>query len=147
MSTRKPILIANWKLNHSKASATIYFKTLLSSLKRLDIIHNVDLVIAPVATLLDFAEQELKNSGVSVAAQDVFYEAKGAYTGEYSSENLRELGVKYAIVGHSERRRLFHGTIKMLQKKPRRVCEHRLFPYVVWERLYLSVKTVLCMMS
>lgn len=118
MSIRKPILIANWKLNHSKASAGAFFKALVLGLKTLGSkAHNVDLVIAPVVTLLDFAAQELKNSGVSVAAQDVFYETKGAYTGEYSCEHLGELGVEFCIIGHSERRRIFYESDEDAGKK------------------------------
>ncbi len=75
------------------------------------------LAIAPVATLLGVACETAKSSGLQIAAQNVFHESHGAYTGEWSVAHLAELGVSMAIVGHSERRQYFGETSESVALK------------------------------
>ncbi len=77
----------------------------------------VEKVIAPPFTALKALSDAVKGTGIQVAAQDVFHEPKGAYTGEVSAEMVSDAGASYAIVGHSERRQYFHETNDILNKK------------------------------
>jgi triosephosphate isomerase len=80
-------------------------------------LSDVDIAIAPPFTSLSVAAEKLKSTNVKLAAQNVFYEEKGAYTGEISPLMLIDIGCKYVIVGHSERRQYFNESDDIINKK------------------------------
>lgn len=103
MSKKELYFIANWKLNKGKKE-TLEF---LSSIKeRFNANPKLICAITPINIALDAAFMALPK-GLKLCAQNVFYEEKGAFTGECSAPFLKEIGVSYCLVGHSERRRLF----------------------------------------
>ncbi len=104
---RRPILAANWKMHMDRAEAGDF---IAGFLPRVEQASAVDIVIAPPATALDRVGAALEQSSVQLAAQNVNAEAKGAFTGELSPAMLREIGCRYCIVGHSERRALYGET-------------------------------------
>jgi triosephosphate isomerase len=118
------LFVANWKMNMTRGEASAYARELakIVGARSLD----VELVVAPPFTTLD----EAKDPGGrwSVAGQNVASEASGAYTGEVSAKMLSDAGCRYAIVGHSERRRLFGEDGKTLARKLARVREAGLVP-------------------
>src|SRR3989338_9248490 len=116
------MIIGNWKLNHLKPKML----EVLGMLKK----SKLELVVAPVATLLDAACACVKGSKIKIAAQNVFYERSGAFTGEYSVEHVTELGVSFAIIGHSERRELFAETSESVAKKAKACLEGGLIPII-----------------
>jgi triosephosphate isomerase (TIM) len=124
--TRKKLFIANWKLNHNRKSAMDFFDHVLPVLG-----HSlVDVAVAPVAPMLDFLSQLLIGQAISLAAQNVFYADKGAFTGEWSAEHLAEINVKFCIVGHSERRTLFFETDEQVEKKAKSCLKANLVPVI-----------------
>ena len=111
---RRPLLIGNWKLNHTRSSAQAFFKAVLPTLSNSQL---PELAIAPVAPMLEMVGSLIKDSPISLAAQNVYFMDHGAYTGEWSVTNLKELDVKFCLVGHSERRRIFHESDNDIAKK------------------------------
>jgi len=101
---RRPILAANWKMHKTTGEAVAFAAAFVPRVKDA---ANVDIVIAPPFTALDRLGKALAGSNVSLAAQNVNPEAKGAFTGEVAPGMLADLGCRYAIVGHSERRSLY----------------------------------------
>jgi triosephosphate isomerase len=102
------VLIAgNWKMNNGPAEAAVFCAALRD---RVDGLEGVDVAVCPPYPSLATAVQTLAGTEIAVAAQNVHWEEKGAFTGEVSAAMLRELGVYGAIVGHSERRQLFGET-------------------------------------
>ena len=124
---RKTIISGNWKMNKT-ASETKQFadelKTILPRAKWCDVLVCVPSVNIPAAL------RAFKDMRVTVGAENVFYEKNGAYTGEVSADMLKDLGVKYVIIGHSERRQYFGETDITVNKKVHAALEAGLHPIV-----------------
>lgn len=113
---RRPFIAANWKMNKTVREAMDFADSFLSSVAA---VNGADIVIAPPFTALHGLAGKLSGSDVKLAAQDVFYEEKGAFTGEISPVMLRDVGCEYVIIGHSERRQYFGDTDDVVNKKIR----------------------------
>ncbi len=124
---RKKLLVANWKLNHHRQSARDFIASLT---EHLDDSLTVDLAIAPVAPMLEFVGACIDHLPIALAAQNVFYESHGPYTGEWAASHLRELNVRYCIVGHSERRFLFGETDEVVFKKAQACWQEDIDPII-----------------
>ncbi len=111
---RKPLIAANWKM-HKTTEETRQF--LMEFVPLVHDVSDVEIVLAPPFTSLAVAAKFLKGSPVRLAAQDVFWETQGAYTGEISPVMLKDCECAYAIVGHSERRQYFGETNESVNKK------------------------------
>ncbi|MBD3194782.1 MAG: triose-phosphate isomerase [Candidatus Lokiarchaeota archaeon] len=111
---RKPIVGGNWKMNRgTPENAREMLDELIPKVKEM---KDVDIVIAPPFTALSVASI-LKVTNIKLGAQNMFYEEKGAYTGEISPLFLRSLDVEYVILGHSERRNIFNESNELINKK------------------------------
>ena len=104
---KRPIVAANFKMNLTASETAGYAARLATAVAGL---NDVEVVVAPPFTALDRAARAFGNSAIRLAAQNVHEELRGAFTGEISVPMLADLGCRYAIVGHSERRRLFGET-------------------------------------
>src|SRR4030043_602814 len=101
---RLPFIAGNWKMNKTVAEAIDLVKQLKASISG---VEGVEVAVAPPFTALDAVRKELEDSSIRLAAQNLYWEEKGAYTGEISPLMLKELGCQYVIIGHSERRQFF----------------------------------------
>ena len=124
---RKTIIAGNWKMNKT-ASETKKFAEELKAL--LPKAKWCDIVVCVPSVDIAAAIKGFKDARVSVGAQNVFYEKNGAYTGEVSADMLKDLGVKYVIIGHSERRQYFGETDETVNKRTLRALEAGLTPIV-----------------
>ena len=111
---RRPILAANWKM-HKTIAESVAFAGAFSKLVR--DVSDVEIAIAPPFTALDRIGRVLAGHGVALAAQNVSAEAEGAFTGEIAARMLVDLGCRYGIVGHSERRALFGDSDAVVARK------------------------------
>jgi len=121
---RKPIVIGNWKLNLHREEA----RALIDELLRGPAHPWADVGVAPVLTLVEAVKTWANKSPLLVGAQNVFYEEKGAFTGECGPRFLAEAGASFCIVGHSERRTLFGETNDMVGKKVQALLKASLMP-------------------
>lgn len=112
----KYFIAANWKMNKTRAETKEYLHAFIPAVRKAT---DVDIVIAPPFTALSAAADEIKDTSIQLAAQDVFWEEKGAYTGEISPQMLLETGCKYVIIGHSERRQFFSEEDVVVNRKVR----------------------------
>ncbi|MBI4368967.1 MAG: triose-phosphate isomerase [Elusimicrobia bacterium] len=133
---RKPIVAANWKMNKLKEDVREFVQDFKRKLPH-GVLGRVDVVICPsVAHLALFSHEGLLPVGVAAGAQDSHWEDKGAYTGCVSAAMLKDLKVRYAIIGHSERRQHFSESNAMLAGKLRASLRSGLAPiFCVGERL------------
>jgi triosephosphate isomerase len=111
---RTPLIAGNWKMYKTVTEAVKYVKEFRDLVKG---IENVEIVVAPTFTALHAAADAARNSNVAVAAQDLYWEREGAFTGEVSATMIREAGAELVIIGHSERRTLFAETDATVNRK------------------------------
>ena len=124
---RRPIVAANWKMHKTVHDAIVYIKELRMLVKD---VHDVEIVVAPPFTALHAAMEAARASNIAMAVQDVHFEKEGAFTGAVSAGMAQEAGAEFAIVGHSERRRLFGDTDELVNRKARAVEAAGLTPIV-----------------
>jgi triosephosphate isomerase len=123
--SRKPFICGNWKLNHLRDKTRAVIKAVSSGVADVD---GVEVGLAPVTPLLAVAVEGSEGSRLGIAAQNVHDAEKGAFTGEWSVAHLKELGCRYAIVGHSERRQYFGETDEGVGRKVRACLDGGLVP-------------------
>jgi triosephosphate isomerase len=124
---RSPFICANWKMYKTVADAVKYVKEFRGLVKD---IADVEVVVAPTFTALHAAAEAARNSNVVIAAQDLYWEREGAFTGEISAPMIRDAGAEYVIVGHSERRTLFGETDASVNRKAHAAFAAGLTPIV-----------------
>ncbi|MFX4262571.1 triose-phosphate isomerase [Pelotomaculum propionicicum] len=125
MLTRKAIIAGNWKMFKTVPEALTFVHGFRKTAVGLD---HVEAVLCPPFTALALMSESLCGSGISLGAQDVFWEDKGAFTGEVSPVMLKDAGCSYVIVGHSERRQYFGDTDEKVNRKVIAVLSHALTP-------------------
>jgi triosephosphate isomerase (TIM) len=124
---REPLFVANWKLHKTGREAVAFVRELHSLVRNIDA---TEIVVAPPFTAIVPAAEAARNTNIEVAAQNVHFEREGAFTGEVSAAMIKHAGATFAIVGHSERRRLFGETDDWVNRKARAVVEFDLTPIV-----------------
>ena len=125
--SRKTIIAGNWKMNKTAAEA----KALVTELKGLVAGNNtIEIVVCPTFTSIAAAVEAAKGSNVKVGAQNIHWADNGAFTGEISASMLKELGVEYVIIGHSERRQFFGETDDTVNKRLKAALKAGLIPLV-----------------
>jgi triosephosphate isomerase len=124
---RVPVLAANWKMFKTTHETLAYVRELGSLIKA---ISGVEIIVAPPFTSLVTASEAARNTRIGVAAQNLYFEREGAFTGEISAAMVRDTGAGYVIIGHSERRRLFGETDEWVNRKVRAALEADLTPIV-----------------
>jgi len=129
---RIPVIAGNWKMNTGIDDAVKLVKTMLPDLEKFS---SVEKVVCPPFVSLDAVKKALKESSVKLGAQNLFYEDKGAYTGEVAPPMLAGL-CEYVIIGHSERRQYFGETDEIVDKKLKAAIKNGLKPiFCIGEKL------------
>ena len=123
---RKKIIAGNWKMNKTPSETV----KLIEELKPLVKNDEVDVVFCVPAISLTTAIEAAKGSNIEIGAENMFYEESGAYTGEIAPNMLTDIGVKYVILGHSERREYFAETDETVNKKVLKAFEHGITPII-----------------
>ncbi len=126
---RTPIIAGNWKMNKTIAEARALVDAMRDDLTRLAATGKVQIVLCPPFTALAQVSSLVKGTPIQVGGQNLFWEPKGAYTGEISGAMLKEIG-EYVIIGHSERRQYFGETNETVNKKIKAALKSQLKPIV-----------------
>ncbi|MDD5011673.1 MAG: triose-phosphate isomerase [Phycisphaerae bacterium] len=124
---RKKIIAGNWKLNKTTKEAVELAKAIRDGVSNAE---KVEVVLAPVFTVLSSVNEAIKGSKIKLAAQDCSYQSSGAFTGEVSPLFLKDVGVSYAILGHSERRHVFNERYEDVGRKTKAALDAGLTPIV-----------------
>lgn len=123
---RRRIIAGNWKMNTTVAEAI----SLAEAVKNEHYNHQVDVVLCAPFTNLYAVHGVIKDTPIALGAQNLYWEEKGAFTGEVSASMLRSVGCQFVIIGHSERRQFFGETDETVNKKIKKALEHQLTPIV-----------------
>lgn len=123
---RKKIIAGNWKMNKTPSEAV----ALVNELKPLVANDDVDVVFCVPAIDIIPAMEAAKGSNICIGAENMYFEESGAYTGEISPNMLVDAGVKYVVLGHSERREYFAETDETVNKKVLKAFEHGITPII-----------------
>src|SRR3954467_11840212 len=111
---RTPLIAGNWKMYKTVSEGVAFVKELRDLVKGT---AGVDIVVAPPFTAVHAVADAARQTNIAVAVQDLYWEREGAFTGEVSPAMVKEAGAAFAIVGHSERRRLFGETDAIVNRK------------------------------
>ena len=123
---RRKIIAGNWKMNMTPSQAV----ALIETLKPLVVTDEADVVFCVPAIDIIPALDAVKGTNIAIGAENMYFEEKGAYTGEIAPNMLTEVGVQYVILGHSERREYFAETNETVNKKVLKAFEHGLTPII-----------------
>ena len=123
---RKKIIAGNWKMNKTPSEAV----ALINELKPLVANEDVDVVFCVPAISIVPAMEAANGSNINIGAENMYFEESGAYTGEIAPNMLTDVGVKYVIIGHSERREYFAETDATVNKKVLKAFEHGITPII-----------------
>ena len=124
--SRRKIIAGNWKMNMTPSQAV----ALVNELKPLVANEDVDVVFCVPAIDIIPVVEACKGTNIAVGAENMYYEEKGAFTGEIAPNMLTDVGVKYVVLGHSERREYFAETDETVNKKVLKAFEHGITPIV-----------------
>jgi triosephosphate isomerase len=121
-----PIIAGNWKMNNTIHESI----ELIEEIKKSNLNKNVEAVVCVPFTSLSSVKEAIEGTDLKLGAQNMYWEDNGAYTGEISPLMLKEIGVDYCIIGHSERRQYFNETDEMVNKKIKSALKHGINPIV-----------------
>jgi triosephosphate isomerase len=121
---RKGIIAGNWKMNKTVAEAV----SLIEEIKPLVKDAKCEVVVCPTFLCLDAVINAVKGTNIKVGAQNMHFEENGAFTGEVAPGMLKQMGVSYVIIGHSERRQYFNETDETVNKKLKAAYNHNIIP-------------------
>ncbi|MTI80500.1 MAG: triose-phosphate isomerase [Firmicutes bacterium] len=124
---RKPIIAGNWKMHKTPMEAAEFTKEFAQMVSQTE---GVEIVLCPPFTDLHTVINTAHGTNIVVGAQNVYWEDQGAFTGEVSAPMLKEIGCKYVIIGHSERRQYFGETDETVNKKVNAVLQHGMTPII-----------------
>lgn len=122
---RKPIIAGNWKMFKTKTEALAFVEAVKGNVRA-----DIDCVVCAPALFIDSMLEATKGTNLVVAAQNMHFENEGAFTGEISPVMLAEMGVKYVVLGHSERRAMFNETDETVNLKTKAAFAHGITPIV-----------------
>lgn len=124
---RKPIIAGNWKMNKTSTEAATFIDGVVGKLPSAD---KVDAVIGSPSLYLQSLIDLTVDTELKIAAQNCYFEDEGAFTGEVSPKALEDIGTAFVIIGHSERREIFHETDEDVNKKAHAVINHGMVPII-----------------
>jgi triosephosphate isomerase len=125
---RKYLIVGNWKMNKTPSQSEDLVKKIIDLKTRHGISAHVTIAICPPFTSLDRCAEWLKNTDIAIGAQNLYFEKEGAFTGEISASMLKDLRLTYVIIGHSERRAIFHETDEQIHQKVKIAQASQLIP-------------------
>lgn len=124
---RKPLLAGNWKMNKTIDESVALVKELAEKVKGVD---DRDILVCPTYPALKPVADAIAGTNINLGAQNIFWEEKGAFTGEVAGPMLIAAGCKYVIIGHSERRQYFGETDETVNKRVKAALKYGLLPIV-----------------